>query len=51
LDNPNRKLPVDERCVEADFEYILELQIEKDLDIFKNKKIYIYFLFLKYIAS
>jgi len=37
LDNPNRKLPVDERCMETNFEYILELQTEKYLDIFKNK--------------
>ncbi|NRU22399.1 hypothetical protein B0I65_002905 [Clostridium beijerinckii] len=26
---PYRKLPVDERCMEAGFEYILELQAEK----------------------
>ena len=33
LHNPNRKLPGDERCMEFDFEYILELQSEKELGI------------------
>jgi len=33
LDKPNRKLPVDERCMETDFEYILELQSEKDVSL------------------
>ncbi|OOM79834.1 hypothetical protein CLOBL_13680 [Clostridium sp. BL-8] len=31
MSKPNRKLPDDERCMGTNFEYILELQAEKEL--------------------